>query len=178
MAFLLSHTVIEAADKTLRLLRSTYDNQKHGKKRAAIKSEVASLFNKRTKGKGLSWKHRFVCLATCDCDRVPTTEAEKDELVKAGLGEKMVEFEDIHMESEEFHEVLHQAYPQLQKAGGFVFCKCIVNTRRLEQLSQVCLSSPSVLKARVGTARTYIRPLQRDLDLTSTMKFHEGVCCS
>lgn len=40
------------------------------------------------------------------------------------------------------------------------------NSRNLEVLSMAVHTSPSILKQRVGSARTYIRPVQRDLDLT------------
>lgn len=41
----------------------------------------------------------------------------------------------------------------------------IPNSRKLELLSMATLTSPAILKQRVGTSRTYIRPVQRDLDL-------------
>ena len=44
------------------------------------------------------------------------------------------------------------------------FFKCVPNTRNLEALSPLMLTSPLMLK-RVGVARTYIRPLQRDTTL-------------
>jgi hypothetical protein len=40
----------------------------------------------------------------------------------------------------------------------------IPNTQKLELLSLATQSSPMMLKQRVGTARTYIRPLQKDLN--------------
>ena len=43
------------------------------------------------------WKHRFVCLAYRDQVKIPTTDTDKDELLKAGLGEKVVEFDDLDM---------------------------------------------------------------------------------
>ena len=47
-----------------------------------------------------------------------------------------------------------------------MFYKCTVNSRALEPLSQVVLSSPKMLKEHVGTTRTYIRPVQKDLDIS------------
>ena len=35
---------------------------------------------------------------------------------------------------------------------------------------------PSALKQRVGTSRTYIRPLQKDLDLTPLSDVEDLVC--
>ncbi len=38
-----------------------------------------------------------------------------------------------------------------------------------QPLSKLVLSSPRMLKERVGQGRTYIVPLQNDLDLTATV---------
>ena len=125
--------------------------------------------------KGAGWKHRFVCLAYRDQSKIPTTDTEKDDLLKAGLGEQIIEFDDLDMDANAFREVLLEAYPQLKDAGCFVFFKCAANSRALEPLSQVVLSSPRMLKDRVGTARTYIRPVQRDMDLSAVFRLSKGV---
>ena len=135
---------------------------------------MSYLFKKK-RTKGTSWKHRFVCLAARNQDRIPTTDAEKDDLLRAGLGEKNVEFDDIDMDTNSYREVVLKAYPQLKNAGGFMFFKCGVNSRTLEPLSQVVLSSPRMLKERVGLARTYIRPLQRDLEISAVFQLPKGV---
>ena len=84
--------------------------------------------------------------------KIPTTDTDKDDLLKAGLGEKVVEFDDLDMDANDFRKVILNAYPQLKNAGGFTFFKCTVNSRNLEALSQVVLSSPRMLKDRVGLA--------------------------
>ena len=38
--------------------------------------------------KQVAWRHKFVCLAYRDQERIPTVDAEKEELYQAGLGEK------------------------------------------------------------------------------------------
>ena len=139
-----------------------------------MKDEVSFLFNKK-RANGASWKHRFVCLAYRDQSKIPTTDTDKDDLLKAGLGEKMIEFNDLDIDANAFREVLLEAYPQLKDAGGFMFLKCAANSRALEPLSQVVLSSPRMLKDRVGTARTYIRPVQRDMDLSAVFQLPKGV---
>ena len=53
--------------------------------------------------------------------------------------------------------------------------RCIPNTRNLEKLSATTLSSPSMLKSRVDNAKTYIKPIQRDLDLTAVFDLPGGV---
>ena len=139
-----------------------------------MKDEVSFLFNKK-RSKGSVWKHRFVCLAYRDQVKIPTTDTDKDDLLKAGLGEKLIEFDDLDMDANGFREVILDAYPQLKNAGGFTFFKCAVNSRALEPLSQIVLSSPRMLKDRVGTARTYIRPVQRDMDLSAVFQLPKGV---
>jgi len=116
-----------------------------------------------------------VCLAWHNQRRLPTTDREKDELIMAGLGEKEIEFFDLNIDAGEFREILYQHYPNLQNGGGYKFYKCTPNTRILECLSPATLSSPDVLKARVGNARTYIVPLQKDLDLTPVVELPGGV---
>lgn len=133
-----------------------------GKRGQARKAEN---LKKRSKP---AWKHRFVCLAYYGQSRVPTTDADKDELYEAGLGEREVEFEHLDIDANQFRDVLLNAFPKLQEGGGFQLCKCLPNSRNLEPLSKLASSSPEFLKQRVGNARTYIRPLQRDLDLTAT----------
>ena len=105
-----------------------------------------------------------MCLAYLE-QQVPLREVEKDELFAAGLGEKEIEL-DLEMNAEEFWSSLFEVYPQLKKGGGYQFLKCIPNSRRLQPLSALVMQSPMMLKERAGSARTYIRPLQRNLDTT------------
>ena len=116
-----------------------------------------------------------MCLAYCDQYKIPTMDVEKDDLLQAGLGEKEVEFVSLDLDADEFRKVLYRAYPQLENAGGFQCFKCVQNSRRLEALSSVTLSSPALLKSRVGNARTYIRPIQNDLDLSIIFNLPKGV---
>ena len=53
--------------------------------------------------------------------------------------------------------------------------KCVANSRSLAALSSTTLSLPSMLKSRVGNSRTYIRPIQRNLDLIPIMELPGGV---
>lgn len=72
-------------------------------------------------------------------------------------------------------ETILDALPKLRDAG-FMFFKCTMNSHVLEPLSQVVLSSPMMFKERVGTSRTYIRPVQKDLDISVVFDLPEGVC--
>jgi len=114
-----------------------------------------------------------MCLAYLE-QQVPLREAEKDELFAAGLGEKEIEL-DLDMNAEEFRSSLYEVYPQLKKGGGYQLLKSIPNSRHLEPLSGLVMQSPMMLKQRVGSARTYIRPLQRSLDTTPIKQIDEIV---
>ena len=82
---------------------------------------------------------------------------------------KEIEFSTLEMDANAFREVLYEAYPKLRDGGGFQLCRCIPNSRELEPLSRHVLSSPRLLKERVGQAHTYIAPLQRDLNVTPSV---------
>ena len=105
-----------------------------------------SSTNKRKKLEQPQWKHKFMCLAYRDQVKIPTTDAEKDELFEAGLGEKEVAFDSVDVGPEEFREVLYQAFPQLRRGGGYQLFKCVANSRTLEPLSQIVYSSPKKKK--------------------------------
>ena len=73
-------------------------------------------------------------------------------------------------------------YPQLKNGGGYEFLKCIPNSRHLDSLAGLVMQSPMMLKQTVGSVRTYIRPLQRNLDTTPVRQVNEIVsfcvlCC-
>ena len=122
-----------------------------------------------------SWTHRFFCLSQCDQDSIPTTDREKDALLEAGLGEKKVCISDIDATADDFRSVMFEAYPKLKNAGGFLFAKGRSNSRSVELLSSLCLTSPRILRDRVGNSRTYIIPLQRDLDMSPVCQLPDGV---
>ena len=122
--------ILQAADKALDVLKRmragmTAEKRRDERKRGAVK-KMSSLFSskKRKTAKRSVWKHRFVCLAYHDQDKIPTTDVDKYDLFAAGLGEKEVEFETLDMNSEEFWDLLCKNkfvnltqlwLPQLQK---------------------------------------------------------------
>ena len=69
------------------------------------------------------WKHTFYCLAYVGQSHLPSSEAEKDDLFEAGLGEKEVEFDQLDISADEFKEILFEAFPQLRDAGGYQIWK-------------------------------------------------------
>lgn len=126
----------------------------------------SSLVPKRGKKKCSSWTQKFVCLASKDRQRVPCTIGEKEELIEAGLGERSVCIPDVECSAQVFKETLVAEFPKLADAGGFELMRCLANTRQLEPISTTVSQQPRALKTIVGNGRIYIRPIQRDLDLT------------
>lgn len=86
-----------AADKCLLALKSV-KREGHQKKKA--KEEVSGLFRKKSVkwAPKCIWKHRFVCLAYRDQCKIPTSDVEKDDLFRAGLGEKEVVFDSLQLD--------------------------------------------------------------------------------
>ena len=93
-----------------------------------------------------------MCLVYCGQSRLPTSETDRNDLFEAGLGEKEIEFDDLNCSSSQFREEIYTAFPPLREAGGYQFLKCVPNTRNLEALSSLVLTSPLLLKQRVGAA--------------------------
>ena len=172
--------MVEQALGALKQMKAGLNAEKsRDKKKGKVRKEMSALYfsstNKRKKLEQPQWKHKFMCLAYRDQVKIPTTDAEKDELFEAGLGEKEVAFDSVDVGPEEFREVLYQAFPQLRRGGGYQLFKCVANSRTLEPLSRMVYSSPQSLRTRVGNAKTYIRPIQRDLDLTPIEHIPGGV---
>ena len=49
--------------------------------------------------------HHFVCLAWRDQHKILTTGTKKDDLLEAGLGEKVIKFPSLDASGEEFKEI-------------------------------------------------------------------------
>lgn len=91
-------SLMTRADHVLERLRRVRSGMKAEDIRSKVKrnkrsaDEMGTLFaNQKKKGKNAkrnTWTHRFVCLSRFDQSTIPTTAAEKDLLISAGLGEK------------------------------------------------------------------------------------------
>lgn len=140
-----------------------------GKKKFSEREEMVKLFPQfkvEDAEKKRPWTHHFVCLAYCDQTTIPTTTWQKDQLLSAGLGEKKITFDDVSCNAITFKKALLDKFPKLVDAGGYQLCKCRANSRELQPLSTSVMSSPIQLQRCGGNTRTYIRPLQKDLDLS------------
>ncbi len=151
------------------------------KRVGGVCNEMGRLFPQFKKGpknkKRSTWTHKFVCLAKKDQHTIPTTAWEKDILITAGLGERKVTFDDVDCSADEFKQEIINAFPKLSDAGGYRLYKCMPNTRDLEPLSVTTLTSPRALQGCGGNSRTYIHPLQIDLDLTKTTEYDDDDVC-
>jgi hypothetical protein len=118
------------------------------------------------------WKHKvFFCLSRKNQSQCPCTVAEKAKLYKHGLGEREIECTagDLEMTREEFRDLIFSFFPVLRGAGGYQFLKCFPNSRKMEILPSITHESPLSLKRLVGGAKTFIKPLQRDIDIQDEM---------
>ena len=59
-------------------------------------------------------------------------------------------------------------FPKLDGAGGYELLHPLLNSRSLAKLQTPQGHTPVSLKRDVGKARMYIRPLQRDLNLSTS----------
>ena len=172
----------DSADRVLanlRLIRGGVSRSNHERSRKRIADEMSRLFRQKKprdsqnllqpdRRRSLTWTHHFVCLAQVNRQTIPTTAREKDALFSAGLGEKKIVFSTVDCNAEEFREILFTTFPKLREGGGYQLCKCRPNSRELEPLSSAAMTSPKNLRDFGGKSRTYIRPLQRELDLSRT----------
>ena len=114
-------------------------------RRRSVREELLATLRGTSKKKSKrkpGWRHKFVCLARTGQNRIPLSESEKDKLFSAGLGEKELEFPKLDTTADEFRDILYEGFPRLRDGGGYQFLKCIPNSRQLEPLSGLVMSSP------------------------------------
>lgn len=170
-------SILGQCDTALSTLQRARANQNLHRRRG-IGARYSQLFLRETKrsrdsdnlcqkrSRTVGWTHTFYCLSECQQTIIPCSNNEKDLLLEAGLGKKRVSIPDIDASGEEFRLLLFKAFPKLKDAGGYMFGKCKANSKHIELLSSLCLTSPKVLRSRVSNARTYIIPMQRNLSLS------------
>lgn len=121
---------MKAVDNALSALNRIRAGMKADKRVAdrqkRAKMEVSSLFRgpprKKTKvdSKKVAWRHKFVCLAYRDQERIPTTDYEKEELFQA---EKEISFVSIDMSASDFKGLLMESFPKLKESASQGHCK-------------------------------------------------------
>lgn len=122
--------VIKSADKAINALNRMRAGMRadNALSRKQAREEVSRVFNKRARiDKGSenkpAWRHKFVCLAYIDQDKMPLTDFDKEELYRAGLGEREIFFESLNISQQQFRDLLMKEFPRLKDGGGFQLLK-------------------------------------------------------
>lgn len=113
-----------------------------------------------------SWTHVFLCVPSRDASTAPRKVSERQVLIEAGLWEKRISFSNIDCSAEEYRDQLFTEFQKLRDAGGYELMRCVPNSNHLENLGAQAMVSPRSTHEFVGRPKVYIRPIQRDLDLT------------
>ena len=111
------------------------------------------------------WSVKMYCLSDTNAVKVPCTPSTREVLIEAGLGPKTFSV-PLSATGEEFRGIILSAFPKLKNGGGFDLLRCIANSKDLEVISSSVAQSAKLLKAAVGNGRVYIRPIQKNLDLS------------
>jgi len=92
---------------------------------------------------------------------------DRGQLLQAGLGDKNISFVES-ADAEDLHYDLLEAFPKLKSGGGYELMR--TSDRGNRTLAVIpCPSSGytiAYLRSVAGQAKVYIRPLQKDLDLS------------
>ena len=137
-------------------------------------SEHRRLFGYAAKGKGQSKKGKavtkrsvptcalkFVCLATRDPIKPPSSVKERTALANAGLGDATITF-DLDGDSMHLHQLIVEKFPKLNTTGY----QMMLYDRSGENSSFCNLNPPYLprkLKEVSGQCKIYVKPLQQDL---------------
>ncbi|CAB4016556.1 G2 M phase-specific E3 ubiquitin- ligase [Paramuricea clavata] len=150
----------------------------YGTERFRSQSSAYQIAPKRTRRNGSSnsnyykvketWTHEFFCLAKCNQNRVPQ-RSEKNMLQQCGLGRKKICF-NSNSNPAKLNEMLLSHFPKLANGGGFE----ILRSGGAKATDLVIIHPPPIgysvpfLRdlSGLGQALAYVRPLQRNLDLT------------
>ena len=85
-----------------------------------------------------TWTHEFFCLADCAAESAPS-RSEKFELQLAGLGRKKIVF-GSRDNAVQVKEKLEQAYPKVDKGGGFEILRNVIST----SVCGLCVQKPPI----------------------------------
>ena len=118
-----------------------------------------------------TWTHNF-CLLGCVSDDISPSKDEIVLLQKAGLGKRKIVFPNKNADHDGFMNILEKEYPKIKEGGGIELLRAVGGgggQRKLEVLSPGPQGySITYLRNNIciGQATIYLRPLQKDLDLT------------
>jgi len=126
-------------------------------------SRVGLPYNR---GHGQTWTRSFVCLASYSSNRLPTP-AERVSLALNDLGEKKIEFPK-NGNGAQVHQCIIEQFPQLGQRGYSILRTTSESGRGkdLMTLPMPCTGfSVDYLKAVLGQAKAYLKPLQGNIPL-------------
>ena len=85
----------------------------------------------------------------------------------AGLGDKKISI-SLHGDEEETDYEFNRNYPKLAEGGGYELLRCSdKGSREVVVIDMPAVGyTPQYLQSVVSSAKIYIRPLQKDLDLS------------
>ena len=109
----------------------------------------------------------FICLSDNDAITAPLAR-EKIRLQEANLGEKMLTFPLCGTESDIYEEII-RAYPPLEDTGYEILKLGGQGRRDFDDISSSA-SSVITLKANVGQAKCYLRPIVAAIDVDEETK--------
>ena len=134
------------------------------------RSRSVSVPRKAKKRKLQFWEHCFCCLAsTTQCS--PPGPMDRGRLMQAGLGGETLSIMES-ADAEDLHHDLLEAFPKLRAGGGYELLRTSERNNRTLDVIPPPLSGYTVayFKSVAGQAKIYVRPLQKDLDLTPTQR--------
>ena len=115
-----------------------------------------------------TWTHEFFCLAETNTDRIPSRQ-QKFVLQSAGLGRTKLVFGSKDT-AKLVQEKLEKAYTKLSQGGGFEILRSGATVKELVVIRPPSLSGYNVPFLRnesgLGQALAYIRPVQKNLNIT------------
>lgn len=117
--------IAKSTDKALDALKRMRAGMRADKSvtRKRAREEVSGLLTKKKRHVKSAWHHKFVCLAYKDQNKIPTSDAEKEDLYQAGLGERKISFDRLDISPNEFRDLLYHNFPRLKEGGGFQLLK-------------------------------------------------------
>ena len=130
---------------------------------------VVRVVTPRKKGKGPKAKKestctlKVVCLSSKNAQSPPSSVRERPYLSNIGLGDSSITFPA----QEHVYSKILESFPALSKAGGFEIC--LFQRGGGEDAGFHVINPPLIgtrLKQLAGQAKIYIRPIQRDIDLS------------
>lgn len=108
--------------------------------------------------------------------RVPN-RSEKEDLQLCGLGEKQIQI-NISASSSELRMQIQSLFPRLKDIGGFEYLRCLPNSRALVVLQTIGGGhTPMSLKATLGNAKLYVRPIQQDIEMQTECRMPNNQSC-